>query len=119
MMPLNVGKAAGWIGGRTLNARGVGVGIVGTAAVAGGMSEIARSEGPMGDIAEYAMGDREAIRYSMKAGLVSAFNDDLDVEGPMDYYYGRPVNPNNVSIGRTTPVSGDIVLGSYNLRRGR
>lgn len=141
-MALGVGKAAGWLGKKT--ARGAGKAAVGTArgtgravigrrggatAVMGGVaalgvgSAVLDREGPYAEMQEVAFGDRDAIRYSMKAGLNTAFDgsDKWDIQGTGDRYYGRPVDVPGMhkrrSSGSGTPVSGDVVFGLYNLRR--
>lgn len=119
-------RAAGSAAGRRVMAGGKGAtGVVlGGAAVLGAGSAIMDREGRYGDLQEQAFGDRDAIRYSMKAGLKTAFDPSTqyDRQGPMDYYYGRPVDPSAIfsrrSSGSTTPVSGDTVFGMFNLRKG-
>lgn len=97
--------------------------LVGGAGVAGIGSAVVDREGPYGDLQEEVMGDRDAVRYMMQAGIRTAFSRDQrhNMPGPMEYYYGRPVNVSAMnerrSSGITNPVSGDVVFGMYNLRR--
>ena len=118
-------RAAGSAAGRRGMAGGAGaVGVImGGAAVAGAGSAIMDREGPYAGLQEEMFGDRDAIRYSMQAGLKTAFDrgNRHDIEGPGDYYYGRPVDVPAIArrrgSGASTPVSGDTVFGMWNLRR--
>jgi len=118
------GRAASWLGrqGGKASRRTLGdsfmpiamTGIVG-AGIYGGASAIMDEDGPWGDIQEQAMGDRGAIKASMKAGISNIFNNpEEDILGRGDYYYGQATSTGR---GGPLPVSGDIVFGQYNLRR--
>lgn len=119
-IPGSIGRGVGWLAQRPMGMAALGGAAV-VAAGAGVAREVTNPDGPYGDIQEAAFGDRNAIRYSMKAGLLTAFDRDNrhDIAGDMDYYYGQPVNPSGMrSSGGRAPISGDTVLGLYNLRRG-
>lgn len=122
-MPLvaGVGRAAGWLGRRGKLGT---TALVGGAAIYGAGEAIMDPDGPYGNLQEDFMGDRNAIRASMRANIQTAIDrsDRWDMPGPVDNYFGNPVNvprmaAKNRSTGATTPVSGDVVFGLYNLRR--
>lgn len=113
-----IGRGAGWLtGGRIAAAAGAAAVAAGT----GVLREATNPAGPYGGMQEAVLGDRDAIRYSTKAALRTAFDsgNQHDIAGDLDYYYGQPINPVGMrSSGARGPVSGDTVLGLYNLRRG-
>lgn len=120
IMP-GAGRAASWLGRRPKIGAAA---VVGGAALYGAGSAIMNPDGPWGEVQETTLGDRNAIRASVKANIQTAMDrsDRWDMPGPMDRYYGSPVDvprlaaKNRRSSGSSTPVSGDVVFGMYNLR---
>jgi len=112
-MAIGAGRAAGWLGRSAVQP--LAVAAIGGGALYGMSSAILDRNGPYAPLQEFVSGDPEMIRSSLKAGLHHAVTPDNDVLGRGDYYYGQQVSPRARS---TEPVSGNVVLGAYNLRRG-
>lgn len=115
-MAIRGGRAAAWIGGKARDSMmPLAVGGIATAGVMGAGAAIMDREGPWADVQEFAFGDPDAIRASLKAGVSDFMSrNNNDVYGRNDVYYGQPVS---TSSARTNPISGDMVFGMYNLRR--
>jgi len=124
-MPIRGGRTASWLG---RNAKRAGSSVrhgdvlmpmavagIGVAAVGGATSGVLDREGPWADVQEFAFGDPEALRASMKAGLSEMVSGSDNVYGRNDSYYGRPISTDRDH--GPAPVSGDMVFGMYNLRR--
>lgn len=105
-------RATAW----AVNNRAVQFGAVGTAGAIGAGKALINEDGPMGDVQESLYGSRQAYRGVMQGSIATSMNRNEDsIGGGGDYYYGRYVD---TSSGSNTPVSGDMILGMYNLRRG-